>query len=354
VLLRALATTVALAGALVVPTGTSATANASANQSANQSLPPSSATSPTSTIVIATRTGRYVTAPACSGCTIEYGDLGARIVVPAGQTRNILGRVAVAGATTLTAMAVRVLCSPSSSGSGPFYKVVTAENVLAKTSDVLIARALFTAPATGSLTCTLQAGWINHDSVDKTGSINVVAATYLKDLTKAGLATTGQSWGTQPRVLVNKSAYTPAATFTAPSGASSITVVGDVAVTVCYSMHGNVPRYDCGTDKSARTLGSFARVGTQLVVQQLQADGSVCAVDAPPLLGTTITIKRHHYKVLATRTVAINHACTSRMFRAFERVTVDAGGNSVEIEGGHAYASANVSGNQTVTFMYAN
>jgi hypothetical protein len=83
--------------------------------------------------------------------------------------------------------------------------------------------------------------------------------------------------------------------FTSVAGARYVQAFGDVNVTVCYT--GDKDRGAC-LGAGSRRRGSYAYVGAQLVVQQLQASGAICrSYDSGPLVGTRISSTIHHFKL---------------------------------------------------------
>jgi hypothetical protein len=178
------------------------------------------------------------------------------------------------------------------------------------------------------LSVTVAAG--DTQLVTAHGTITVLAGTSLRTLS-APTGSSAQTW--QPnQALVNTSYAAAPVQFTPDEEANTIQAFGDVNVTVCY--YGST-----GTCLGAGSRRSTTRayVGTQLVVNQLQSDGTVCSTFVNgPALGTSITSTIHHYKINTSITdIPVSSSCTSRTFQASVRVTASAGYNSIIVEPNH-------------------
>lgn len=278
----------------------------------------------------ATTAGRHRTQPA--GATAALVDLGISVIVPSGTTRLVSSHLVVGGAGELTAVSHLVYCQLAGS-STVTDRIVSGQNVERAANVTLLTRALLTAPATGPLTCNLYVILINHTSTTKFGTISILPGTDLAateaDPSSVNVWQIGQA-------LVNTQYRTGPALLTPLTGTTSIQAIGDINVTVCYSAVGAC--LGAGSRRSA----TYAYVGTQLVVQQLNADGAVCRtmVDGP-LVATIITTTIHHRKFNKTISdIPLDGSCTSQTFRAFVRVTANRGANSIVVEPNHQSVTA--------------
>lgn len=273
--------------------------------------------------------GRYRTAPALKPYTVV--DLGLPVTVPARTTMLINSYLVVGLAGELTGVSNVVYCRPPGS-STIAERLVTGQNVATGTKVTLLTRGLVTAPAGNALNCRSYALFINHTSTRVYGTISVLPGTRLQVL--PSIPSSAQLW--QPsQVLVNASYSTPSVRFTAPTGANSIQSFGDVNVTLCYGAGGgsDVP---CARSGSRRSR-TFAYVGTQFSVRQLNANGTVCrSFVNHPLAGTVLTQAIHHLKINQyIVNIPITGSCTSRTFIAAVRVTANRGANSIVVEANH-------------------
>lgn len=206
----------------------------------------------------------------------------------------------------------------------------------AATAATLLTRALVTVPTTGALACRLYGVLINHASTRVYGTITVLAGTSLQRLT-APIHSSAQAWQFS-KALVNTAHRAAPVRFTPVAGATSIQAIGDVTITVCY------PRDTKGAclGKGSRRSTPYAYAGTQLVVQQLQANGAICRTFVNgPLTGTRITWEIHHRKLnRSIINIPVSSSCTSRTFSAYTRVTANAGANSIVVENNHQSETA--------------
>ena len=273
----------------------------------------------------AATTGRYRTQPAGTGQTLI--DLGLSVSVSAGTTRLVSSHLVVGNAGELTAVSHLVYCRPAGS-SAVTQRIVTGQNVTRGTKVTLLTRALVTAPAGSALTCRLYAILINHVSTRVYGTISVLAGTSLRVLT-APIHSSAQTWQSG-KALVNTAYAAAPVRFTPVAGARYVQALGDVNITVCYPRDFKGP---CLGTRSRRS-SSYANVGIQLVVQQLQASGAACRTFVSgPLGSTAITSEIHHRKFnKSIVNVPVTSSCTSRRFRAYVRVTTNARANSVVVE----------------------
>lgn len=261
-------------------------------------------------------------------------DLGARITVPAGTTKYLSSKLVVSQATVVTETSQLVYCTQ---GSSPTLveRLVAGQNVLANTTTTILTRGMVTAPtSSGALTCALKAIFIDHSGSDDPESIRVESSTYVEDVF-GELSAAGQTWQS-PVTRVDTSYYAAPVTFTAPAGVSTIQAIGDVNVTTCY---GSRPEPLC---VGGRTSGNHAYVGSQLVVHQLNSNGSVCRTTTNgELKGVTVTNTVHHFKINTWHTsVPVSTACSSRTFQAATRVTANAAAESVLVEANHQSLTA--------------
>ena len=271
--------------------------------------------------------GRYRTAPALKPPTVV--DLGLPVTVPARTTMLINSYLVVGLAGELTAVSSVVYCRPPGS-STIAARLVTGQNVATGTKVTLLTRGLVTAPAGNALNCRSYALFINHTSTRVYGTVSVLPGTRLQVLPR--IPSSAQLW--QPgQVLVNASYSTPSVRFTAPRGARAIQSFGDVNVTVCYRCSSDVL---CARSGSRRSR-TFAHVGTQFSVRQLNANGTVCrSFVNHPLAGTVLTQEIHHLKInQSIVNIPITGSCTSRTFIAAVRVTANRGANSIVVEANH-------------------
>jgi hypothetical protein len=287
------------------------------------------------TTASAATTGRYRTQPAETGQTLI--DLGLSAVVSAGTTRLVSSNLVVGNAGELTAVSHLVYCRPAGS-SRVTQRIVTGQNVTRGTKVTLLTRALVTAPAGSALTCRLYAILVNHASTRRYGTISVLAGTSLRVLT-APIRSSAETWQS-PKALVNTAYATAPVLWTPVAGTTYLQALGDVNITTCYPRDFKGP---CVGARSRRA-SSYANVGVQLVVQQLQASGAACRTFVSgPLSSTTITSEIHHRKLnKSIANVPVTSACTSRRFRAYVRVTTNTRANSVVVE----------NNNQSVTALY--
>jgi hypothetical protein len=284
--------------------------------------------------VYTTHPGGYNTAPSSQSGKAGPRDLGASITVPAGDTFYLSSKVVVDSAEEVTEVSAMILCAaPGVDPTGnnianATARAVSGQNVLTGSSaTTVLTRGLFTAPPDSALVCGLYAALVNHVA-DTAGHIYVGANTYLQNV-RGNLSWYQQKW--QPTRVLDDTSVNAAtsALFTAPADAASFDVIGDVNVTTCPSYYTKAP-----CDVAARTTYPDAYVGTQLVVQQFNADGSTCgaAWNNGPLAGTSVPNQVHHYKINTWGTVPVSSSCTARHFRIWIRVTANVAHNSFVIE----------------------
>ncbi|MEV0272268.1 hypothetical protein AB0H43_26115 [Hamadaea sp. NPDC050747] len=277
--------------------------------------------------------GVYTVQPTSTNDHPIVHDLDAGIVVPAGTTKYLSSKLIVSQASVVTETSHLVYCTQAGS-STLVDRLVSGQNVLAGASTTILTRGMITAPSSGNLTCALKAIFIDHSGSSDPESIRVESSTYVEDVFGV-LAASAQTY--QPtRTRVDTGYYAASVTFTAPAGVTSIQAIGDVNVTTCY---GSSPEPLCA---GGRLTGGYAYVGTQLVVNQLNSNGSVCVTTTNgDLAGVTVTNTVHHFKINTWHTsVPVSAACTSRDFQASTRVTANTGAESIIVEANHQSLTA--------------
>lgn len=283
--------------------------------------------------VYTAKPGTYTVQPTSTNGTPIFHDLGARITVPAGTTKYLSSKLIVSNATVVTETSHLVYCRQAGSTT-LVDRLVSGQNVLAGTATTILTRGMITAPVSGDLTCSLEAIFIDHTATSGTQTIRVESTTYVEDV--FGVLTASAQTYQPTRTRVDSGYYAAPVTFTAPAGVTSIQAIGDVNVTTCY---GTRPETLC---VGGRLTGNYAYVGTQLVVHQLNQDGSVCATTTNgALAGVTVTNTVHHFKINTWHTaVPVSTACSSRTFSASTRVTANAGAESIIVEANHQSLTA--------------
>lgn len=281
----------------------------------------------------AATTGRYRTQPA--GTAARLIDLGLSTTVAAGTTRLVSSYLVMGYAGELTAVSHLVYCRLPGSTTVT-KRIVTGQNVLRAARVTLLTRALVTAPANGALTCKLYAIFINHTSTRAWGTVTVLSGTSLRRLT-APIASSAQTWQSS-QALVNTSYRAAPVRFTPAAGANAVQSFGDVNITICY--YGDKAGPCLG--RGARRSLLYAYVGSQFVVQQLRANGSVCKTYVNgPLAGIRISTTIHHQKLnKSIVNIPVSSACTSRTFIAYLRVTASSAANSIVVESNYQSESA--------------
>lgn len=251
--------------------------------------------------------------------------LGAQIVVPAGATRYLSSKLYVDDAAEVTETSHMVYCKRPGQ-SAVAAQLVSGQNVLVNAPTTMLTRGFVTAPVDAALNCSVYAQFVNHHA-DSRGSIRVLAASYLQDV-YGDLTAVAQTFN--GAALVNSSYNANIVHFTAPAAATAVQAIGDVSVTVCYGLDKGL----CDRSLGARMEGRSAFVGTQLVVNQLRGDRSVCRTTTNgPLAGVSVTTGVHHFRINTWLTnVPVDTACGSRDFVAYTRTTANANHNSFKIE----------------------
>jgi hypothetical protein len=251
--------------------------------------------------------------------------LGGQVVVPAGATRYLSSKLYVDDAAQVTEVSHMVYCKKP--GETTVNKqLVSGQNVLANTPATMLTRGFVTAPADSALNCAVYSQFVNH-AADARGSIRVLATSYLQDVF-GDIAAVAQTFNGS--ALVNSSYHANVVNFTAPATATAVQVIGDVSITVCYGVDKGL----CARSLGARMDGASSLVGTQLVLNQLRGDGSVCRTTTNgALAGVRVTTTVHHYRINTWLTdVPVDTSCGSRDFVAYTRTTANASYNSFKIE----------------------
>lgn len=270
--------------------------------------------------------GTYSTDPVStpSGSKTTH-DLGGDIVVPAGATRYLSSKLYVDDAAEVTETSHLVYCRKPGQTT-VFAQLVSGQNVLVNTPTTMLTRGFVTAPADSALNCAVYTQLVNHHA-DVRGSIRVLASSYLQDV-DGDIAAVTQTFN--GAVLVNSSYNANVVHFTAPASATVVQAIGDIGVTVCYGVDKGL----CARSLGARMDGTSSFVGTQLVLNQLRADGSVCRTTTNgDLAGVRVTTGVHHFRINTWLTnVPVDTSCGSRDFVSYTRTTANASYNSFKIE----------------------
>lgn len=251
--------------------------------------------------------------------------LGGQITVPAGATRYLSSKLYVDDAAQVTEVSHMVYCRKPGATTN-VAQLVSGQNVLANTPATMLTRGFVTAPADSALNCAVYSQFVNH-AADARGSIRVLPASYLQDV-DGDIAAVTQTFNGS--ALVNSSYNANVVSFTAPASATVVQAIGDVSITVCYGVDKGL----CSRSLGARMDGSSSFVGTQLVLNQLDADGTVCRTTTNgDLTGVRITNTIHHFRINTWLTnVPVDTSCGSRDFVSYTRTTANASYNSFKIE----------------------
>ena len=283
-------------------------------------------TADAATTAYITAPGTYASDPSSTPSTSKHTRaLGGTITIPAGQTDYLSSKLNVTGAGEVTEVSHMIYCRRPGQTTNA-AQLVTGQNVLASTSITLLTRGFVTAPADSSLSCAVYAQFVNH-AANVSGHITVLSSSYLQDVYGA-IGSVKQTFN--GKVLVNTSYSANIVSYTAPAGVTAIQAIGDINVTVCYGTDNSL----CQRSSGARMSGTRSLVGTQLVANQLNADGSVCQTTTNgALAGVYVTTTIHHYKINTWLTsIPVSAACSSRNFTVYTRVTANSGYNSFVIE----------------------
>jgi hypothetical protein len=287
---------------------------------------PASVAAPAATTVPIAAPGVYSSDPVStpSGAKTTRS-LGGQVVVPPGATRYLSSKLFVDDAAEVTEVSHMVYCKRPGA-TAVAAQLVSGQNVLVNTPTTMLTRGFVTAPADSALNCAVYAQFVNHhDNVR--GSIRVLPASYLQDV-DGDIAAVAQTFNAA--ALVNSSYSANVVHFTAPASATVVQAIGDVSITVCYGTDKGL----CSRSLGARMEGTSSLVGTQLVLNQLDAGGSVCHTTTNgELAGVRVTTGVHHYRINTWLTnVPIDPTCGSRDFVSYTRTTANASYNSFKIE----------------------
>lgn len=283
-------------------------------------------TAQASTVVLVSAPGSYASDPSSTPATGKHTrSLGATIVVPAGSTRYLSSKLNVDNAAQVTEVSHMIYCKKPGS-TAVSAQLVSGQNVLAGTPTTLLTRGFVTAPADSVLDCAVYSQFVNH-AANVSGSIQVLASSYLQDVYD-DIYAVQQTFNSS--ALVNTSLSANPVTFTAPPSATAVQAIGDVSITVCYGANGGL----CQRSSGARMDGTSSFVGTQLVVNQLNANGSVCRTNTNgPLVGVSVSTTVHHRRINTwLNNIPVDPACTSRTFVSYTRTTANAASNSFKVE----------------------
>ena len=271
--------------------------------------------------------GRYASDPSSTPSGSKHTRaLGGAITVPAGQTDYLSSKLNVTGSGEVTEVSHMIYCRRPGQTTNA-AQLVTGQNVLTGASITLLTRGFVTAPADSALTCAVYAQFVNHHA-NVAGHITVLSSSYLQDVYGA-ISSVKQTFN--GKTLVNSTLSANIVNYTAPAGVASIQAIGDLNVTVCYGAADNGL---CVHSAGARMGGSDSLVGTQLVANQLNADGSVCHTTTNGgLVGVYVTSTIHHFKINTWLTdIPVLATCSSRNFVVYTRVTANAAHNSFVVE----------------------
>jgi hypothetical protein len=252
-------------------------------------------------------------------------DLGGVVVVPAGSTRYLSSKLSVDDAEQVTEVSHLVYCKKPGE-TAVFAQLVSGQNVLANTPTTILTRGFVTATADTALTCAVYSQFVNHHA-NIPSRITVLRSSYLQDV-DGDIAAVTQTFNGS--VLVNSSVNANSVSFTAPASATVVQAIGDISITVCYGVDKGL----CSRSLGARMGGTSSFVGTQLVLNQLREDGTVCRPHTNgDLAGVSVTTGVHHYRINTWLTnVPIDPTCGSREFVSYTRTTANASYNSFKIE----------------------
>ncbi|OXM60915.1 hypothetical protein [Amycolatopsis vastitatis] len=271
--------------------------------------------------------GTYASDPASTPAGSKHTRaLGGAITVAAGQTHYLSSKLNLSGAEEVTEVSHLVYCRRPGQTTN-VAQLVTGQNVLTGASTTLLTRGFVTAPTDSSLTCAVYAQFVNHHA-NVAGRVTVLSSSYLQDVYGA-VSSVSQTFN--GKTLVNSSLSANIVNYTAPAGATSVQAIGDLNITVCYGPDDNGL---CVHSAGARMDGADSLVGTQLVANQLDQDGSVCHTTTNgALAGVYVTSTVHHFKINTWITdVPVLATCTSRNFVVYTRVTANAAHNSFVVE----------------------
>jgi hypothetical protein len=275
---------------------------------------PASATTAPPAVYATAHAGLYTTQPADTPDRLL--SLGATVTFAAhaGDQHVILSGLQVSRASTLTAVTQVLACRTAGSPhllANIVQLVERGHNVLPGTAiSSQLARFVFTAPSDASYDCSLDAILINHTDVAHSGVITVTSG-YVRDAGKV-------QWAVQSRSQVRERVTRTASVVMLsraplPTGLTRINVVGDVAITVCSTVYWLCPAEGAHS----------AYIRTQLVVEQLNANGSVCSLARDTTVIRTVTYAVHHEELYhGLGNILVDSSCTGHMVTAYVVVTV--------------------------------
>ncbi len=280
--------------------------------------------------VMVDRAGGWTTYPAAEYWKAPIQYMGASVTIPAGQTRYLSSDLVLYGAKQVTAVAARLDCRTGPWSADPASVVdraIGGQNVLRTERVVMRTRALFTAPASSDLICSLDAQFVNHEQVDQFGRIFTSGESFLRDMS-GSLPWGAQGWQDTTK-LVDRLAAVAGHRSVLPAGLQQVKVAGDASITVCY---GDTATGPCS--HAARRGFRSAYVGTQLMARRFDAAGRPCGSvwTNGPLAWRTITNAVHHFKINMDGVVPRDPSCPSRRLDVWVRVAVSATGNSVVVD----------------------
>jgi hypothetical protein len=245
------------------------------------------------------------------------------MAMKAGEVHYLSGTLKVAKASVATDVAAIVACR--NQGSAHTIDTVITRSTTSVTvragskGDGLTARLEFTAPTAGVYDCALDAIFYSRSG----GRIFVVAGSTISDA-YGPLRAAAQAFVSDGVVVSGRSNVALIQKYTVPAGITSLDAIGDINITNCYGGYGNCP--------NVRTT-STSRMASQLAVNQLNSDGSVCqqwvdgVTEAAPVGTTARRTKSYHRR----SGITVSPACTSRDFQVYVRVWYR-GGNIFLVE----------------------
>ena len=261
-----------------------------------------------------------------------------------GESRRLFGRVdGFSNSGVGTEFSAEVECVDHAAPTTVIgYHGAAAKNYVPGGTTRLEPQTLFTAPATGTYDCFLEAyslqsvvarafaTYLQLDTVDVGPEAGYWRAPpcdspgTLATCQYLGAPTDGTP-GTSQVYLLDATGIDPAHGWTAEPGASSVAAAATLGVTTCHHSASCLPKYHTGIDT--------ATVNVRLEVIQHTADGGICHLTYEDVT-STIDYHVHHYGVALP---PINHIpvlglCNSRVFSARLRVRL-LSGDDVKIDG---------------------
>ncbi|GAA2808569.1 hypothetical protein [Crossiella cryophila] len=287
--------------------------------------------------VLITNSGGYSTQPSGTDPKDKVNrPLGAQVTIPAGQTRYLNSKLTVDNVREISEVSHLVLCRRPGQPA-EVARLISGQNVLTGGATSLLTRGFVTAPADSLLHCEVYGQFVNH-TANQPGRLEVMPSSYIQDM-HGPTAAVRQTFNA--KVLVNTKARVNSVSFTAPAGATAVQAISDLNVTVCYGEDEEGERKLCKRSLKARMDGRSSLVGTQLVMEQLAADGSVCKTTTNgDLAGVNVTTTIHHFKINKYLINVPIVANCSRDFVFYTRVTANSGSNSFVVEGNNQSVGA--------------